>query len=129
MKKEEKSFYLCNHCGNLVGLINNAGVPLVCCGEKMQELIPNTVEASQEKHIPVIKQEGNKVILEIGSAPHPMVDEHYITWIYIQTKKGGQRKELYPGQEPYVEFALTEDDEIEIAYAYCNLHGLWKASL
>ncbi len=113
----------------MVGLINNAGVPLICCGEKMQELIPNTVDASAEKHVPVIKLDGNKVIIEIGSAPHPMTKEHYITWVYIQTKKGGQRKELLPDQEPFVEFALTEDDVMEAAYAYCNLHGLWKASI
>ncbi|NLJ89095.1 MAG: desulfoferrodoxin [Epulopiscium sp.] len=126
---KEKKFYLCTHCGNMVGLINNAGVPLICCGEKMQELIPNTVDASAEKHVPVIKLDGNKVIIEIGSAPHPMTKEHYITWVYIQTKKGGQRKELLPDQEPFVEFALTEDDVMEAAYAYCNLHGLWKASI
>ena len=127
MKIKEKKFYICKHCGNLVGLINNAGVPLVCCGEEMMELIPNTKDAAVEKHIPVINVVGNKVIVEIGSAPHPMTEEHYISWVYIETKKGGQRKELLPGNKPYVEFALTEDDTLESAYAYCNLHGLWKA--
>ena len=129
MKIKEKKFYICKHCGNLVGLINNAGVPLVCCGEEMMELIPNTKDAAVEKHIPVINVVGNKVIVEIGSAPHPMTEEHYISWVYIETKKGGQRKELLPGNKPYVEFALTEDDTLESAYAYCNLHGLWKSSL
>ncbi len=129
MKNKEKKFYICKHCGNLVGLINNAGVPLVCCGEEMMELIPNTKDAAVEKHIPVINVVGNKVIIEIGSAPHPMTEEHYISWVYIETKKGGQRKELLPGNKPYVEFALTEDDTLESAYAYCNLHGLWKSNV
>jgi superoxide reductase len=129
MKIKEKKFYICKHCGNLVGLINNAGVPLVCCGEEMMELIPNTKDAAVEKHIPVINVVGNKVIVEIGSAPHPMTEEHYISWVYIETKKGGQRKELLPGNKPYVEFALTEDDTLESAYAYCNLHGLWKSNV
>lgn len=129
MKIKEKKFYICKHCGNLVGLINNAGVPLVCCGEEMMELIPNTKDAAVEKHIPVINVVGNKVIIEIGSAPHPMTEEHYISWVYIETKKGGQRKELLPGNKPYVEFALTEDDTLESAYAYCNLHGLWKSNV
>lgn len=93
----------------------------------MTELIANTEDASAEKHVPVIKVDGQRVIVEIGSEPHPMIPEHYITWVYIKTAKGAQRKELSPGDEPRVEFVLTEDDKIESAYEYCNLHGLWKA--
>lgn len=129
MKIKEIKFYVCKHCGNMVGLINNAGVPLVCCGENMAELIPNTTDAAVEKHLPVVSLDGNKVIVEIGSAPHPMTEEHYIGWVYIETEKGGQRKELLPGSIPNVEFALTEDDKPKYAFAYCNLHGLWKSSL
>lgn len=124
--RDEQKFYKCEQCGNLIGLINNAGVPLTCCDEKMKELIPNTTEAAVEKHIPVVTVEGNQVTVEIGSIAHPMTKEHYITFVYIQTKKGGQRKELNPGDEPKVTFMLTEDDELVSAYAYCNLHGLWK---
>ena len=109
---------------NIIGF--NTGNPIIC-GEKMQMLVPNTVDASVEKHVPVIKVDGNKVTVEVGSSPHPMIQEHYIEWIYIQTEKGGQRKELAPGDEPSVDFALTDDDKLEAAFAYCNLHGLWKA--
>lgn len=126
MKKDQK-FYICKKCGNTIGLINNAGVPLVCCDEEMTELVPNTVEASLEKHIPVIKVEGNVVIVEIGSVPHPMTEEHYIGWVYLMTEKGGQRKSLAPNDKPYLEFALTNDDQLKRVYAYCNLHGLWMA--
>jgi len=127
MKREEQKFYICKHCGNIVGLINNAKVPLVCCGEEMSELIPNTTDASAEKHVPVIKVDGNNVTVEIGSAQHPMTEQHYITWVYIQTEKGGQRKMLAPGEEPCAKFVLTDDDRLQSAYAYCNLHSLWKA--
>ena len=124
----EVSFALCKHCGNLVGLINNAGVPLVCCGEKMQVLLANTVEASNEKHIPVIKLDNNKVRIEVGSVLHPMIPEHLIEWVYIQTSRGGHRKSLKAGEEPVLESSLL-DEELVAAYAYCNLHGLWKATV
>ena len=127
MNREQQKFYICKHCGNIIGLINNAGVPLVCCGEEMTELVPNTMDASVEKHVPVIKAEGRKVTVEIGSAEHPMTAQHYIMWVYIQTAKGGQRKNLTPDSKPSVEFILTDDDKLEIACAYCSLHGLWKA--
>lgn len=123
MKKEQK-FYICKKCGNTIGLINNAGVPLVCCGEEMTELVPNTVEAAVEKHVPVVKVEGSLVTVEIGSVPHPMTEEHHIGWVYLMTEKGGQRKTLSPGDKPYLEFLLTKDDRLLKVYAYCNLHGL-----
>lgn len=129
MSNELHKFFICKHCGNIIGMVNDAGVSVVCCGEKMSELVPNTTDASTEKHVPVIKVNGNTVTIDIGSAPHPMTEEHYIGWVYIQTAKGGQRKTLGPNTEPTVDFALTEDDSIEIAFAYCNLHGLWKAEL
>ncbi|MEG6615825.1 desulfoferrodoxin family protein [Peptococcaceae bacterium 1198_IL3148] len=129
MKQERQKFYICKHCGNIIGLINNAGVPLICCGEEMTELVANTTDAAAEKHVPVITVEGNKVTIDIGSAPHPMTEQHNISWVYIQTEKGGQRKTLMANDEPTVEFALTDDDKLEIAFAYCNLHGLWKADL
>jgi len=128
MKSTEQKFYICKNCGNIVGLINNGGGSLVCCGDQMNELVPNTTDASVEKHVPVIMIDGNKITVEIGSAPHPMTEQHYIEWVYIQTDKGGQRKVLEPGDNPCVEFVLTDDDNVESAYAYCNLHGLWKAS-
>lgn len=127
MADERQKFFKCKHCENIIGLINNAGVPLICCGEEMTELIPNTTDASAEKHVPVVQAEGNQITVKIGSKPHPMTAEHHISWVYIQTAKGGQRKNLDIDGEPSVIFTLTDDDKFEIAFAYCNLHGLWKS--
>lgn len=124
----EIRFYICEHCGNIVGVIHNAGVPMMCCGQKMTELVPGTVDASLEKHVPVVKVENNKVFVKIGEAEHPMIDEHFIMWVYLQTDRGGQRKCLTPGKKPEVTFAL-EDEEPLAVYAYCNLHGLWKTDI
>ena len=120
-------FYVCAHCGNIVAFANDAGVPIVCCGQKMAELVPNTVEASVEKHLPVISQEGNIVTVTVGSVDHPMGEEHLIDWVALETQQGNQRKQLIFDGEPKVQFALVEGDAVIAAYAYCNLHGLWKA--
>ena len=101
---------------------------MMCCGQKMTELVPGSTDAAQEKHVPVIKVDGDKVTVSVGSAAHPMVPEHFIEWIYLQTEKGGQRKALVPGAAPEAVFALTDDKPVA-AYAYCNLHGLWKATV
>ena len=123
-----QKFFICKHCGNMVGLIDNHGVPLVCCGEEMTELVANTVEASAEKHLPVVKVEGDKVSVAVGSVLHPMEEAHHIAFIYLETEKGGQRKALKVGQEPVAEFALV-DDKLIAVYEYCNLHGLWKTEV
>ena len=125
---KDNKFYVCEHCGNMIGMIHNAGVPMMCCGQKMTLLVPGVVEASHEKHIPVAKVEGNTVKVEIGSVAHPMAEEHHIAWVYLQTDKGGQRKNLEVGKEPAVTFALADEKAVAV-YAYCNLHGLWKADL
>lgn len=122
-----QKFLICKHCGNIVAAVKESGVPIVCCGEKMSEIIPGEIEASLEKHIPEFKVEGNKVYVTVGSVEHPMAPEHYIEWVSIQTKQGNQRKQLKPGQEPKVCFSICDCDEVEAVYAYCNLHGLWVA--
>lgn len=122
----EQKFYICKHCGNIVNLVKSAGVPVVCCGEPMHELIPGTVDAAVEKHVPEYEVKDNKVFVKIGSVEHPMLPEHYIQWIWLQTKKGDQLVHLSPEQKPEAVFALTEGDEVEAVYEYCNLHGLWK---
>ena len=119
-------FYICNHCGNIIAYVRDKGVPVVCCGEKMQELVPGTTDGAVEKHLPVITREGEKVTVAVGSVAHPMVEEHWIQWIALETTGGNQRKELHPGDEPKVVFLVPEEDEIVAAYEYCNLHGLWK---
>jgi superoxide reductase len=119
-------FYRCEHCGNIVEFVESSGVPVVCCGEPMKELVPGTTDAAVEKHVPVVNVEGNVVKVEVGEVEHPMVEEHFIGWVAIETKKGVQRKYLKPGEKPAVEFVLAEDDELVATYEYCNLHGLWK---
>ena len=121
-------FYKCDLCGNLTGLIVNKGAPLVCCGQKMTELIPNTVDASAEKHVPSVTSSGDSISVQVGSVPHPMEDAHYIAFIYVETKQGGQRKCLKPGAEPKCNFSFTDDAPIAV-YAYCNLHGLWEIGI
>ena len=123
----DQKFYICAHCGNIIAKVKDTGVPVMCCGEKMTELVPGTADASAEKHVPVYRVEGRTVTVQVGSAEHPMVPEHYIEWVSLQTKQGNQRKLLHPGEAPTVCFALCEGDEVEAVYAYCNLHSLWKA--
>ncbi len=121
-------FYICRRCGNLVGMIHDSGVPLMCCGQKMEALVPNTVEASGEKHVPVVTVKDNTIHVNVGSVNHPMVPEHFIEWVYVQTEQGGQRKALNPGDEPCVTFAMGDEKALAV-YAYCNLHGLWMTEL
>ncbi len=123
----EMKFYRCAHCGQIIAVVKKTGVPVVCCGEPMKELIPGTTDASQEKHVPVFTVSDNVVTVCVGSAAHPMLPEHYIEWVAIETKLGNQRKKLQPGMEPKVCFSLCQGDEVQAVYAYCNLHGLWKA--
>lgn len=125
---KETKFFLCNHCGNLITFINDSGVPLVCCGEEMTQLIPNTVDAAVEKHIPVVTLEGNTVSVTVGSVEHPMTEAHLIQWIYLRTDKGFQIKYLTPNEKPNVVFSVHDEKPIEV-YAHCNLHGLWKAQI
>ena len=121
-------FFKCEHCGNIVGIIQSSGVPIKCCGQNMTELIPGTVDAAVEKHVPVVSVEDNIVKVTIGEVTHPMTDEHYIQWIYLQTDKGGQRKNLLPTDAPEAVFALADEKPVAV-YEYCNLHGLWKADI
>ena len=123
----EMKFYVCKHCGNIVAMVKSSGAPISCCGEKMSELVPGTTDAAVEKHVPVFEIVDNKVIVTVGSVEHPMLDEHYIEWIAVQTTSGNQRKALKPGEPPKACFALCEGEEVEAVYAYCNLHKLWKA--
>ena len=125
---ENSKFFICEHCGNLVGMINSSGVPMVCCGKKMTALEAGTVEASREKHIPVVEVDGNNVKVTVGSVLHPMSAEHSILWVYLQTDKGGQRKCLSADAEPTVSFTLNGEKAVAV-YAYCNLHGLWKTDI
>lgn len=121
-------FLLCRHCKNMTGVIHDSGVPMICCGEPMTAITANTVEASKEKHIPVISFAGGKLAVSVGSVAHPMLPEHFIEFVYVQTSKGGQRKNILPGSAPAVEFTFIDDSPIRV-YAYCNLHGLWATDI
>ena len=123
----EQKFYVCKHCAKIIAVVKESGVPVMCCGQKMTEIVPGSVDAAAEKHVHVWTVEGNTVKVKVGEVAHPMLPEHYIEWVSLQSKCGNQRKQLRPGDAPEVSFALTDGDEVEAVYAYCNLHSLWKA--
>lgn len=118
-------FFVCKHCGNIIEKLHDAGVPVVCCGEPMVELTANTTDAAQEKHVPSVKFMVDSIYVQIGSTPHPMLDEHHIEWVILETEWGTQRRNLKPGDAPVAEFGLIRGDKPVAVYEYCNIHGLW----
>lgn len=120
-------FYICNHCGNIIAMVRDCGVPVQCCGENMQEIIPGTSEGSQEKHIPVYDVKDQTVTVSVGTAEHPMTPEHYIEWVCIESKEGIQFKKLKPHASPRASFLISKGDELKAVYVFCNQHSLWKA--
>ena len=123
----EQKFFICETCGNIVAMVRPSGVPVVCCGKIMKELVPGTTDASVEKHVPVYKVENGRVEVVIGEVIHPMTEEHLIEWVAIETEKGYQVQYLKANEAPMCEFKLADGDALVGVYAYCNLHGLWKA--
>lgn len=117
-------FYRCSHCGNLVALLKAGGGTLTCCGDAMTKLVANSTDAATEKHVPVVKKSAGGVTVTVGATPHPMLAEHYIEWIALETAEGLTVKYLKPGDAPKASFPAAASGT---AYAYCNLHGLWKA--
>lgn len=125
----ETKFLICKHCGNIMEVVKESGVPVMCCGDKMSQIEANTSDGATEKHVPEVSVDGNKVTVVVGSVIHPMVEEHFIQWIYLKTDKGIQKKYLNPGEEPKAEFLLVDGEVVNEVYEYCNLHGLWKKTL
>lgn len=125
----EVRFFICEHCKNIITMVEDKGVPVVCCGQKMTELKPNTTDAAGEKHVPVVTVEGSKVTVKVGEVTHPMMEEHHIAWICLLTNQGCQLKYLNHTGEPEAVFALAEGETVVAAYEYCNLHGLWKKEI
>ena len=121
--------FKCMHCGNIIEMVEDKGVPVVCCGEKMTELVPGTSDGAAEKHVPVVTVSGNKVTVNVGSDAHPMTDEHLSSWIILETEDGCQRKHLSSADAPEASFMLADGEKAIAAYEYCNLHGLWKADI
>jgi superoxide reductase len=124
-------FYKCKHCGKIITFVNNKGegIPTICCGEPMTEIIPNTNDGALEKHVPVISIKDNVATISVGSVEHPSTEEHHIEWILLQTKHGNQRVVLKPNQKPSIPFPLLPGDSVIQAFAYCNLHSLWAAKV
>lgn len=120
-------FVKCEVCGKIVAVVNDSACPTKCCGEPMKEMVPNTQDGAREKHLPVYKVENNIVHVVVGEVEHPMLDNHYIAWIILETNKGNQRKVLKPGLKPEADFALLPGEEVVAVYEFCNLHGLYKA--
>jgi superoxide reductase len=127
MMKNQK-FYVCGHCGNVAALAVSSGVNISCCGEKMAELVPNTVDASREKHVPSVTKTAGGITVRVGDTAHPMEEKHYIGFVYAETKNGGQKKRLRAGDEPVAVFSFADDEPVAV-YAYCNIHGLWVSEL
>lgn len=125
-------FYFCKHCGKIITIVKDSGTPTICCNEEMQLIEPGTSDGTAEKHVPVIKISRNPlfintVTVSVGSKPHPSQADHYIEWILLQTDKGLQQKRLLPGSLPNIDFAVLKGERVKAAYAYCNIHKLWKA--
>lgn len=120
-------FYRCRHCGNVILKVVDSKVPVVCCGEKMEELVPNTVDASNEKHVPVVTRLNDcRIKVEVGSTAHPMTPEHHICFIYVENDNGGIRVDLTDRPEAEI---CTCTGKPSAVYEYCNIHGLWKIEL
>ena len=118
-------FFKCKHCGKIIAMVNERNVPTICCGEPMSEMVPNTSDGAFEKHIPVYEVKDNIVTVTVGEVIHPMMENHYIEWIAIETNFGNQRKVLKPGEEPKAKFALLEGEKVIRVVEHCNLHGLY----
>lgn len=125
MKKEKTIFYRCPVCGNIIEVINSSGIAPFCCGRQMEVLEANVTDGIFEKHVPVISIDGDICSVYVGESTHPMQEDHWIMWIYLETEHGSQLKKLSPGEKPQAEFIL-HDDKVLAAYAYCNKHKLWK---
>ena len=123
----ELKFYICENCGNIVAKIKDSGVPVMCCGQKMTEIKTGTTDAAVEKHVPVVTRLEECIYkVEVGSVPHPMLPEHHIAFIYVETEHGGIRVDLK--EKPEAVVCVCNEKPIAV-YEYCNLHGLWKTDL
>lgn len=117
--------YKCELCGNIVEVLHSGAAPLVCCNQNMTLMTENTVDAAQEKHVPVIEVGADSITVKVGSVAHPMQDEHYIEWIELLADGKAYRQFLKPGEAPEATFPITAKDVT--AREYCNLHGHWSA--
>lgn len=121
---EQLEIYKCEVCGNIVEVLHAGGGELVCCGQPMVLMTENTVDASKEKHVPVIEKVEGGYLVKVGGVAHPMEEKHYIEWIELIADGKCYREFLKPGQAPEAFFCVKADKVA--AREYCNIHGLWK---
>ncbi len=119
-------YYYCNLCRKTICITDDTNIPTLCCGKRMEKLVPNTSDGAHEKHVPVVNQVGRNVTISVGSAPHPMLEEHYIEWVTLVTDKGIYTHYLQPSDSPETNFTLQPEETLEKVFAYCNIHGLWQ---
>jgi len=122
---ERLQVYRCEVCGNIVEVLHAGKGELVCCKQPMKLLVEGSVDAAQEKHVPVVEKTATGVKVKVGSVPHPMEEKHYIEWIEVIADGRAYREFLKPNDVPEASFNI-EAAQIT-AREYCNLHGLWKA--
>lgn len=122
----ELKIYKCDICHKVIVVVSDAGNDIICCDQQMHELVPNTTDGAIEKHVPVVETNNGQVTVKIGEQPHPMLNNHYIEWILIETSQGHQIKYLNPNDQALARFRLADQEELRFAYAYCNVHGLWR---
>lgn len=125
----ELRIFKCMHCGNIIELVEDKGVPVFCCGEKMKEFKAGETDGAQEKHVPVAEVDGSTVRACVGEVTHPMQEEHHIAFIWLVTDKGVYRRSLPHTGAPEAVFTLSPDETPEAVYEFCNLHGLWRTKL
>lgn len=119
-------FFICRHCGNIVAMIRDCGVPVKCCGESMKVLEEAEQSGSQDKHRPLYTVNEGVVTVSVGQEQHPMLADHAIEWVAVETERGLQFTRLQPGDLPQAVFTVAENDDVIAVYAFCNQHGLWK---
>ena len=123
----ELEIFKCKHCGQIAKKVKATGAKLVCCGDEMELIVPNTTDAAKEKHVPVLEVKGNVATVTVSTVAHPMTEAHLIEWVILATNQGSYKYNLKANDEPVAKFNLREGEKVEYVYAYCNLHGLWRA--
>ena len=122
-------YYICEHCGNIIEYVKESGVPVMCCGQKMTEIVPGTSDGAHEKHVPVVIVDGDKVTVEVGEVEHPSIEKHWIPFVAVKASDLVMRREIKATEKPEAIFPIGDfKGEVEV-YAWCNLHGLWKATI
>lgn len=115
--------FRCADCGMIAMITHDGSGEMACCGQPMVRAEENVVDASTEKHIPVVERADDRMVVRVGDVPHPMDPSHYIEWIEVNSGPDLFVRGLKPGNEARATFpGYREGVKVR---AYCNLHGLW----